>query len=147
MSQDEFQLHFLSVDEFELRSMEGKATRYRRAEPYAATPTELEAFAGRYESTEIGSVFQIAAEEGALEVRLEHSPDRSLQFRPIYHDVFQRRMMTMRFRRDEAGKVVAFAYSNPMVRDINFTRLFEPAREAEPRGKEPRSAEERSPRQ
>ncbi len=125
MSQDEFELHFLSSDEFELKSMEGETTRYRRAEPYAPTPADLEGLAGRYGSDEIGAVFQIAAEEGGLVVRLEHSPDKSLQFRLINRDTFQGGRMTVRFRRDEAGNVVAFAYSNPMLRDIRFTRLSE----------------------
>jgi hypothetical protein len=49
--------------------MEGKTTTYRRAQPYAPTVADLEAFAGRYESDEIGSVFQIAAAEGGLGVR------------------------------------------------------------------------------
>ena len=31
--------------------------------------------------------------------------------------------MTVRFRRDKAGKVVGFDYSNPVVRNIKFTRL------------------------
>ena len=54
MSQDEFELHFLSADQFELKSMEGETTRYRRAQPYAPTAADLQAFAGRYESDEIG---------------------------------------------------------------------------------------------
>ena len=32
-------------------------------------------------------------------------------------------MMTVRFRRDETGKVVAFDYSNPLLRNVRFTRL------------------------
>lgn len=30
--------------------------------------------------------------------------------------------MMVRFRRDEAGRPVAFAYSNPLLRDVPFTR-------------------------
>ena len=43
MSQDEFELHFLSQDEFELKFMEGQTTRYRRAQPFAPTPADLQA--------------------------------------------------------------------------------------------------------
>ena len=50
MSGDEFEVNFLSKDQFELKSMEGKTTRYRRAQPYAPTADDLKAFAGRYES-------------------------------------------------------------------------------------------------
>ena len=34
-------------------------------------------------------------------------------------------MLTVRFRRDKAGKVVALDLSNPVLRNIKFTRLSE----------------------
>jgi CubicO group peptidase (beta-lactamase class C family) len=123
MSQDEFELHFLSQDQFELTSMEGETTTYRRAQPYAPTLADLEAFAGRYESDEIGSVFQIAAGERGLMVRLAHAPARTLEVRPVAPDTFQAGMVTVRFHRNETGNVVALGYSNPVLRDVTFTRL------------------------
>jgi CubicO group peptidase (beta-lactamase class C family) len=123
MSQDEFELHFLSQDQFELKSMEGKSTRYRRAQPYAPTPADLQAFAGRYENDEIGSVFQMVPKKDGLMMRFELSPDKALEFRPVDRDTFQLSRVTLRFLRDKDGKVVAFDYSNPVVRNIKFTRL------------------------
>jgi Domain of unknown function (DUF3471) len=123
MSGDEFEVNFLSPDEFGLKSMEGKTTRYRRARPYAPTADELKAFAGRYESDEIGTVFQVEPEADSLAVRLEHTPSRSLEFKPVDRDTFQIGRVTVRFQRDKAGKVVALDYSNPVVRNIRFTRL------------------------
>ncbi|MDQ3697045.1 MAG: serine hydrolase, partial [Gemmatimonadota bacterium] len=123
MSGDEFELHFMSPDEFELRSMEGQSTRYRRAQPYAPTAADLAAFAGRYESDEMRSVFQMTSGKDGLMIRLNDSPAPGFEFRPVDRDTFQRGMMTVRFRRDEAGKVVALDYSNPAVRNIRFTRL------------------------
>jgi CubicO group peptidase (beta-lactamase class C family) len=123
MSQDEFEVNFLSPDEFELKSMEGKTTRYRRARPYAPTADDLKAFAGRYESTEIGTVFQIEPKGDGLQVRLEHTPSRSLELKPVERDTFQIARMTVRFQRDSAGKIVALDYSNPLVRNVKFTRL------------------------
>jgi CubicO group peptidase (beta-lactamase class C family) len=123
MSQDEFELHFLSQDQFELKSMEGQTTRYRRAQPYSPTAADLQAFAGRYESDEIGSVLQMVPGKDGLVMRLELSPDRALEFRPVDRDTFQLSRMTVRFHRDPTGKVVAFDYSNPLVRNIRFTRL------------------------
>jgi len=32
-------------------------------------------------------------------------------------------MVTVRFHRDITGNVVAFGYSNPLLRDVTFTRL------------------------
>jgi Beta-lactamase len=123
MSQDEFELNFLSPDEFELKSMEGKTTRYRRAQPYASTPTDLKDFEGRYENDEIGSVFQMVPAKDGLMIRLNDSPDKALEFKPVDRDIFQFSRVTVRFRRDKAGKVVALDYSNPVLRNIKFTRL------------------------
>lgn len=44
-------------------------------------------------------------------------------FRPVNRDTFMLSRMTVRFQRDKGGKVVAFDYSNPVVRNIKFTRL------------------------
>lgn len=123
MSQDEFELNFLSQDRFELKSMEGNTTRYRRARPYAPTVAELTAFAGRYESDELRAVFQMAPGTDGLMVRLNDSPSRSSELAPVDRDTFQRGRMTVRFLRDEAGKVVALDFSNPVLRKINFTRV------------------------
>lgn len=123
MSGDKFELHFQSDDQFELKSMEGKTTRYRRARPYAPTPDDLKVFAGRFGSDEIGTVFQVGATGGGLVMHLEHSPDRSLELKPVDPDAFQFSRITVRFRRDEAAEVVGFDFSNPLVRNIRFTRL------------------------
>jgi CubicO group peptidase (beta-lactamase class C family) len=123
MSQDEFEMRFLSPGEFELKSMEGKTTRYRRTQPYAHTADELKAFAGRYESTEIGTVFQIEPKGDGLQVRLEHTPSRSLEFKPVARDTFQLSRVAVRFHRDKSGKAVALDYSNPLLRNVKFTRL------------------------
>lgn len=121
MSQDEFELRFLSPDEFELRSMEGKSTRYRRAQPYAPTAADLQSFTGRYKSDELRAVFEMSPGDTGLMIRLNGSPP--FEFAPVGRDTFQRGMMTLRFRRDRDGKVVALDYSNPVLRKITFTRL------------------------
>jgi hypothetical protein len=111
MSRDELQ--FLSDDEFGLESMEGKTTRHRRARPWRACSG----------CDEIGSVFQVGAGEGGLVVRLEHSPARSLEFRSVDRATFQLGVMTVRFQREQTGKVVAFGYSNALARGVTVTRL------------------------
>jgi hypothetical protein len=127
MSQDEFELNFLSPDEFELKSMEGQTTRYRRAQPFAPTPADLAAFAGRYASDETGSAFRIVPGKDGLVVHLEGSSGKGSEIRPAYRDTFQAGRVTLRFRRDNAGKVLAFDYSNPLIRGIRFTRLGDDA--------------------
>jgi CubicO group peptidase (beta-lactamase class C family) len=122
MSQDEFELHFLSQDEFELRSMEGQTTRYARAQPFAPTAADLQAFAGRYASDETGSAFRLVPGKDGLMVHLEGSSGKGSEIRPVSRDTFQISRVTVRFLRDKAGKVVAFDYSNPVVRNVKFTR-------------------------
>jgi len=123
MSQDEFELHFLSRDQFKMKSMEGKSTRYRRAEPYVPTPADLRGFVGRYESDEVGSVYQITAGQDGVVMRREGSPDKGWELKPAFRDTFQRGPLTVRFHRDKAGKVFALRFSGPQLRDLRFTRL------------------------
>lgn len=120
MSEDEFVLHFLSPDELELRSMEGVTTRYRRAQPYAPTAAELEAFAGHYESDELRAVFDVTGAGSGLSIRLNGS--QTLEFAPVDRDTFQRSRMFVRFLRDETGRIVGLDYSNPVLRGVAFTR-------------------------
>ena len=122
MSQDEYELRFVSPDRLELTSMEGITTRYRRAQPYAPTAADLRAFAGRYHSDEIGAVFEVSPAEGGLAIRLAHAPKTTLTFVPVERDVFQVSRMMIRFQRDAAGKVVSLDYDNPAVRSVGFTR-------------------------
>jgi len=122
LSGDEFELHFLSQDQFEVKSMEGQITRYRRAQRYAPTADDLSKFAGRYESDEIGAVFQIVPGKDGIVMRFDRSPEKAVEMKPTDRDTFQRGMMMVRFRRDERGNVVAFDYSNPLLRNVKFTR-------------------------
>ncbi len=128
MSGDEFELRFLSPDRFELKSMKNKTTRYRRARPYSPTPDDLKVFAGRYESTEIGAVFQVTPQGDGLAAHLEHSPATRLEFQPVHPDTFQMGRLTVRFRRNRSGKVTALDFSNPLLRNIPFKRLRDRSR-------------------
>ena len=120
MSGDEFELRFLSPDELELVSMEGEATRYRRAQPYAPTAAERQALVGRYENEELRAVIEMAAGADRLTASLNGS--RAFDLTPVERDAYQLGRMTLRFRRDEAGDAVAIDYSNPVLRHIAFTR-------------------------
>jgi CubicO group peptidase (beta-lactamase class C family) len=123
MSQDEFELRFLSQDQFELKSMEGKTTRYRRAQPYAPTADDLKAFAGRYTSDEVGGFFDMEPGKDGLMGRVNNAAGTGLIFSPVDRDTFQLSGIILRFLRGRDGKVVAVDYSNPVIRSIKFTRL------------------------
>ena len=122
-SQDDFELHFFSDDLFELRSMEGKLTRYRRAVPYVPTSMELYALAGRYQSDEVGSVFQVVPAKNGLVMRFELAPEKALPLAPVERDAFQVSQVTVRFLRDRAGKVTGFDYTNPLIRNLRYARI------------------------
>ncbi|TDH26986.1 hypothetical protein EXU57_09285 [Segetibacter sp. 3557_3] len=122
MSQDAFEITFISPDEFELKSMEGKTNRYRRARPYAPTTEELKGFSGRYHSDELNAFFDISPGKESLVGRL-NGKGPGLEVKPIDRDAFQLAGVIARFVRDKAGKVVALNYSNPLAKNIRFTRL------------------------
>lgn len=122
-SQDAFEMTFTSNDQLEIRSMEGQVTRYRRAQRWTPTPADLQAADGRYESTELGSVFEILPGTGGLVMRFERAPEKSLELTPVERDTYMLRGMVVRFRRDAGGNIVGFDYSNPVVRHLAFTRL------------------------
>jgi CubicO group peptidase (beta-lactamase class C family) len=127
MSQDAFELRFLSPDQFELVSMEGTTTRYRRAQPFTPTDADLQAMAGRYDSDELKAVIRLTPGKGGLMGRINDTPGPSVPFSPVDRDTFQLSMLTLRFHRDSTGNVVALDLSNPVLRNIRFTRQSERA--------------------
>jgi hypothetical protein len=122
-SQDDFVLNFVDSDHIEIKSMEGQVTRYRRAKSYTPPDTELQSIDGRYESKELGSVFELVPGKNALTMRMAGAPDKSMELTPVERDTYMLRMMIVRFRRDASGKVTGFVYDNPVVKGIQFTRL------------------------
>jgi CubicO group peptidase (beta-lactamase class C family) len=122
-SNDDFEMTFVSPDRIEIKSMEGQVTRYRRAQPWTPTTADLKAVDGRYESTELGSIFEVVPGTDRLVLRFESAPDKSLELTPVERDTYMLRMMIVRFRRDASGRVTGFVYGNPVVSDIAFTRL------------------------
>jgi hypothetical protein len=79
--------------------------------------------AGRYDSDELRAVFQIAPGKEGVMVRLNDSRAQVLELSPVDRDTFQRGMMTIRFVRDTTGQVVALDMTNPVLRNIRFTRV------------------------
>ena len=122
-SQDDFELTFPETNRIEIKSMEGQVTRYRRAQPWMPAAADLQSFDGRYESRELGSVFEIFSTGSSLTMRLEASRERSTELAPVERDTYMLRMVIVRFRRNASGKITGFDYSNPLVKNLAFTRL------------------------
>lgn len=125
-SQEEFELRFTSGGGFTLTSREGRTSRFRRARPFVPSQADLSAIAGRYESDEVGAV-EILPLKNGLALRLPLTPTRTLEFTPVDPDTFMAGNITLRLRRDTAGRAVAFDYANPLIRALRFTRSGSPA--------------------
>ncbi len=123
MSEAEFELRFLSADQIEVKTKEGQTTRYRRAQPFTPTAAELQAFAGRYHSDELMADFQMKPGKDSLIGQANDRPGPPFEFKPVDRDTFQFSGLILRFVRDKAGKVTGLEYSNPLLRNVKFTRL------------------------
>jgi CubicO group peptidase (beta-lactamase class C family) len=122
-SQDAFEMSFVSNDEFELKSMEGQPTRYRRPQPWMPNASDVQGIDGRYRSDELGQVFEILPAANGLAIRFEKSPERVLQAEPVARDTYMQSLVIIRVARDASGKVIGFDYTSPVARNIRFTRL------------------------
>ena len=129
-SDDAFELRFVSDDAFDLVSMEGEATRYHRADPYAPDTAERAALEGRYESDELATEIEVEAAADGLSARLNGS--RSFAFAPVMRDRFEFGPLVLHFERDGTGAVVGLAFSNPALRRVAFERVGDVTSEAGP---------------
>ncbi len=94
------------------------------APPAVPTEARLLEYAGRYRSPEIDMTYEIAVEGGGLVAR--HWRTGPSVLAPAGEDTFSgnpRRFPELRFRRDGAGRVVAFTVTGTRVRDLIFERV------------------------
>lgn len=122
-SGDLFELTFPAEGVAEFRSMEGQTQRYRRAQPYAHSAAELQSFAGRYRSDELGSVLEITPGAERLTARFAHAPERAIELTAVERDAWMLRGIIVRFQRDANGNVTGLDFANPVVRHMAFARV------------------------
>jgi hypothetical protein len=79
--------------------------------------------AGRYESADVGAVYEIVPAGNGIIMRMENVADKAVTLSPVERDTYMLRMMIVRFRRDASGRVTGFTYSNPVAKGIQFTRV------------------------
>jgi CubicO group peptidase (beta-lactamase class C family) len=121
-SADDFVMTFTDADHIELKSMEGDVTRYRRAQPYTMSADDLKGLDARYESPELGSVFEIVPGHNVIAMRFENAREKSIDFTPVARDMYMFRGMVLHFMRDPGGRVKGFIYDNPVAKGIIFNR-------------------------
>lgn len=91
-----------------------------RADPFAPTPGDLEAFAGVYRSDEIDLPYRMVVDKGAL--RLERMKSRPMALGPVVADTFTGQPGMIRFERDASGRVTGFVLDAGRVRHVRFRR-------------------------
>src|SRR5262249_61566723 len=101
----------------------GGAGRWEPIPPWTPSGADLGAFAGRYSSDELDTVWRLSAEDGRLFIRHRGLPEAPLQ--PTVTDVFSLEGMTLRFVRGPSRAVTGFTLDDGRVLGIAFER--EPA--------------------
>ncbi len=96
---------------------------YRRADPYAPSPTDLRAFVGRFRTPDLDVEYVVAAEENRLTLRRGDQPPAALE--AAYRDAFTTPAGSIvRFVREPTGRVVGLRFGTPRgVWDLRFTRI------------------------
>jgi CubicO group peptidase (beta-lactamase class C family) len=122
MSADKFELNFVSPDLFELKSMEGKVSRFSRAMGFTPTMAQLQAFSGHYESNELMALFELKVENNGLTARVNDKPGPPFPLTAVHTDTFQFAGVFLHFIRDKAGKVTGLDFSNPVLRKVRFKK-------------------------
>lgn len=96
-------------------------TLLERVEPASPTPSELQALAGEYVSTEAAATLRVAV-DGEL-LRLQNRPGTWIPLRPTYRDAFiAPGLGVVRFLRDASGRVTEASVTQDRVWDLRFTR-------------------------
>ncbi len=101
-----------------------EAARIADAPPAAPDEARLREYAGRYRSPELDMTYEVAVDGGRLVARHWRTGPSVLS--PAGDDTFSgnpRRFPEVRFSRDAAGRVVAFAVTGARVRDLVFERV------------------------
>ncbi|MCP4656894.1 MAG: beta-lactamase family protein, partial [bacterium] len=93
-------------------------------EPVTPSPEALREYAGSYYSEELDAAYELSYENGELLIRFP--PDDRLTLRPIFQDGFQiERVVTCRFQRDHAGRIVGMLIDSHRVRNLRFEKMRE----------------------
>ena len=99
---------------------------FDRAEQFAPTRAQLEAFAGVYRSDEIEATYRLVIKDGKLS--LERLKSASAELAPLVTDTFLGEPGVLRFTRDATGAVTGFVLEAGRVRGMKFWKETAPAR-------------------
>ena len=106
--------------ELQVTGARAKTDVLQQLAPFTPTATELAAFAGTYESTELDVTYSITTRAPGLVIRMPGRPDVVL--RPIFKDGFDG-FNVVKFSRDARGRVTGFTINATGVRSLRFARV------------------------
>ena len=99
-------------------------TLYERVEPAHPTAAEFAQYIGRYESSDTNSTLAVAVGTQPGELTYCIGSNEPARLRPTFRDAFATPSgSSIRFNRDEAGKVISLSVGDDRVWDLRFTRV------------------------
>jgi CubicO group peptidase (beta-lactamase class C family) len=113
----------VSKDRIEVIGRDGNIAVFLRTAPVAIGSMNLDDYTGHYASDEVGATYDIAAGAEGLVLRIRDRPDSSQVLTPVYRDAFRGEGGTVRFVRDDSGRVGALTVSVERARNVRFARL------------------------
>jgi hypothetical protein len=103
-----------------VRGSGAKPTVFECVDLFSPNPSEAAEYGGMYRSDEIEPAYRIEATDGKLLLLRMKSPAATLE--PLERDVFRCSVGTLRFFRDDKGRLAGFTISNGRVRRLRFRR-------------------------
>ncbi len=94
--------------------------RLRPIEIIAPSARQLAEYAGAYTSQDLRATYELTVEDGKLHLHRRGAPRQAL--RPGFQDMFWMEHITLRFTRDEVGRVAGLLLSAGRVRDIHLAK-------------------------
>jgi CubicO group peptidase (beta-lactamase class C family) len=98
----------------------GTVDNFERVKPDIPDVEQLRELVGLYLSNEAEASITVALEGTSLV--LKRRPDAVVKLTPLYGDTFSSQIGTVIFRRDSAGRPIAFSVVQERVWDLRFTR-------------------------
>ncbi len=94
----------------------------KRTAPFTPTEEVLKEYAGRYDSEELDTRYELTLRSGGLHVQIGHNEEASLT--PLIKDFFSvGDLAKIRFVRDSGGAITGLSVSTGRVRNLRFARL------------------------
>jgi CubicO group peptidase (beta-lactamase class C family) len=94
----------------------------KRIEPFLPTEEALKEYAGRYDSDELDTRYDLVVKSGALHVQIGHN--EGIPVLPLKKDVFSAGgLANIRFQRDGSGAIIGFTISTGRVKNLKFAKM------------------------